>query len=283
MKAASREAQANVERELDALIRDAGNGDAADVRVATAAQIGTELFLVVDQLDKERALRVAAADSSLDATQRQGILDDVFGAKVAEPTRAVLRLVAGQEWSTPRDMRSGLIHLGRRALMLAAQEQGQLEQVESELFQLSFLLEGEKELTQLLSDRTADAKQKRSLLASVLYGKVTMFTEALALQVIGRPVHNPIDDLAAVADEVAGMRGKTVARVTAAEALDESQRETLAGKLQKIYGQDIAVHTEVDPSLLGGMVIRVGDEEIDGSTRGKLTRLRADLAASMAY
>jgi len=155
--------------------------------------------------------------------------------------------------------------------------------VEHELFQLSVVLENEKQLTQLLSDRTADAKQRRGLLANVIYGKVTMFTEALALQVIGRPKHNPIDDLSALADEVAQMRGKTVARVTTAEALSEPQREALAGKLQNIYGREMAVHTEVDPSLLGGMVIRVGDEEIDGSTRGKIMRLRADLAANTAY
>ena len=173
-----------------------------------------------------------------------------------------------------------MVYLGRRALLRGAQEQGQLEQVEDELYQLSVLLESEKELTQLLSDRTATSAQKRGLLASVIYGKVTMFTEALALQVIGRPVSNPVDDLAALAEQVADLRGKAVARVVAAEKLSPSQREAVAAKLEKIYGREMAIHAEVDPSLLGGMIIRVGDEEIDGSTRGKLTRLRTDLAAN---
>ncbi|WJY67843.1 F0F1 ATP synthase subunit delta [Corynebacterium auris] len=277
MKAASREAQNNVAEKLDELIRTSGD------KVAVAAQVGTELFLVVDQLDLDRSLRVAVANNALDAEQREGILLAVFGDKVAEPTGKVLRAVAQQAWSSTRDLRAGLVGLGRRALLLGAEEQGQLEQVEGELFQLSVLLENEKELSQLLSDRTAGAQQKRGLLANVIYGKVTMFTEALALQVIGRPERNPIDDLAAVAAQVADMRGKAVARVTSAEALDASQREALAGKLKDLYGQEMAIHSEVDPSLLGGMIIRVGDEEIDGSTRGKLTRLRADLAAQMAY
>ncbi|WP_165164329.1 F0F1 ATP synthase subunit delta [Corynebacterium qintianiae] len=277
MKAASREAQEQVQGQLDELIRN------SDDSVAAAAQIGTELFLVVDQLDRERALRVAVADQSLEPAQREGIVNDVFGPKVAEPTRQVLAAAAKQEWSTPRDLRTGLVNLGRRALLKGAQEQGQLEQVENELFQLSVLLENEKQLTQLLSDRTATADKKRGLLASVIYGKVTVFTEALALQVIGRPAHNPVDDLAAVATQVAELRGKTVARVATAEELDGSQRETLAGKLEQIYGREMAIHSEVDPSLLGGMVIRVGDEVIDGSTRGKITRLRADLAATTAY
>ena len=117
-------------------------------------------------------------------------------------------------------------------------------------------------------------------MASVIYGKVTMFTEALALQVIGRSEHNPVDDLAALAEQVAELRGRSVARVVTAEELSSTQREALAQKLENIYGREMAVHAEVDPSLLGGMIIRVGDEEIDGSTRGKLTRLRTDLAAS---
>lgn len=274
MKAASREAQTHVEGKLDELIRSSDNA------VAVAAQIGTELFLTVDQLDADRSLRVAVADTSLDASQREGIITQVFGSKVAEPTKNILSEAASQEWSTPREFRQGLVALGRRALSRAAESQGQLEQVEEELYQLSVLLENQKELTQLLSDRTATAAQKRGLLASVIYGKVTMFTEALALQVIGRPMHNPVDDLSALVEEIAELRGKSVARVVAAEALSSAQREALASKLENIYGREMAIHTEVDPSLLGGMIIRVGDEEIDGSTRGKLARLRTDLAAS---
>lgn len=273
MKAASREAQSHVTEQLDELVRSADNA------VATAAQVGTELFLVVDQLDTERALRVAVADASLDTSQREGIMREVFGGKVAEPTLNILTAAAKEEWSTPREFRTGLINLGRRALELGAKEQGQLEQVEEELYQLSILLEDEKELTQLLSDRTATPAQKRGLLASVIYGKVTMFTEALALQVIGRPNRNPVDDLASLAGGVAEMRGKSVARVASAEALSDAQRTALAGKLEQIYGREMAIHSEVDPSLLGGMVVRVGDEVIDGSTRGKLERLRTDMAA----
>ncbi|MDK8241050.1 F0F1 ATP synthase subunit delta [Corynebacterium coyleae] len=276
MKAASREAQSHVTGQLESLIGSADNA------VATAAQIGTELFLIVDQLDTERALRVAIADTSLEPGQRAGMVKDVFGGKVAEPTLNILTAAAEQEWSTPREFRAGLINLGRFALQKGAQEQGQLEQVENELYQLSVLLEDEKELTQLLSDRTATAAQKRGLLASVIYGKVTMFTEALALQVIGRPHHNPVDDLAELAENVAEMRGKSVARVKTAEALNDTQRDALARKLEQIYGREIAIHSEVDPSLLGGMVVRVGDEVIDGSTRGKIERLRTDMAAQAA-
>ncbi|CAM3109286.1 MULTISPECIES: F0F1 ATP synthase subunit delta [Corynebacterium] len=276
MKAASREAQAKVSEKLDQLIQNSDNA------VAVAMNVGAELFLIVNQLDGERALRIAVADNSVESSQRTGIMRDVFSAKVADPTLEVLLAAAEQEWSTPREFRTGLVNLGRRAIARGAEKDGKLEQVETELYQLANVLEREKDLTQLLSDRTAASEKKRGLLANVIYGKVTMFTEALALQVIGRPRHNPVDDLVELSSEFAGMRGKTVARVATAEELSDSQRGVLAQKLEKIYGREMAIHSEVDPSLLGGVVIRVGDEVIDGSTRGKLTRLRTDVAANAA-
>lgn len=276
MKAASREAQAKVSEKLDQLIQNSDNA------VAVAMNVGAELFLIVNQLDGERALRIAVADNSVESSQRTGIMRDVFSAKVADPTLEVLLAAAEQEWSTPREFRTGLVNLGRRAIARGAEKDGKLEQVETELYQLANVLEREKDLTQLLSDRTAASEKKRGLLANVIYGKVTMFTEALALQVIGRPRHNPVDDLVELSSEFAGMCGKTVARVATAEELSDSQRGVLAQKLEKIYGREMAIHSEVDPSLLGGVVIRVGDEVIDGSTRGKLTRLRTDVAANAA-
>ncbi|MBL7285718.1 F0F1 ATP synthase subunit delta [Corynebacterium godavarianum] len=276
MKAASREAQAKVSEKLDQLIQNSDNA------VAVAMNVGAELFLIVNQLDGERALRIAVADNSVESSQRTGIMRDVFSAKVADPTLEVLLAAAEQEWSTPREFRTGLVNIGRRAIARGAEKDGKLEQVETELYQLANVLEREKDLTQLLSDRTAASEKKRGLLANVIYGKVTMFTEALALQVIGRPRHNPVDDLVGLSSELAGMRGKTVARVATAEELSDSQRGVLAQKLEKIYGREMAIHSEVDPSLLGGVVIRVGDEVIDGSTRGKLTRLRTDVAANAA-
>lgn len=271
MHAASREALTRVGEFLDQTIQ-------SDNTVTVAAQTGMELFEVVDVLDSERSLRIALADSSVDGDQRAGIVEKLFGGKISEPTLAVLKHAASTTWSTPRDLREGLVTLGRRSLLRGAQSQGQLEQVESELFELSRLFGREAKLIQLLSDRGAASNERRGLLANVLYGKVTMFTEALALQAIGRPEKNPIDDVSAISSQAAQLRGRSVARVISAGELNEDQQAALADKLGKIYGREMAVHTEVDPSLLGGAVIRVDDEVIDGSTRSKLDRMRAALA-----
>lgn len=271
MHAASREALNKVADQLDSMLQ-------SDNVVTTAAQAGIELFEVVTVLDEDRALRVTVADASIAPEQRSGIVDKLFAGKIAEPTLAVLKNAAAQNWSTPREFRTGLVVLARRALLRGAEAQGQLPQVENELFQLSRILDRETELVQHLSDRNTDSGAKRGLLANVLYGKVTMFTEALALQVIGRPENNPVDDIAEVSVQAAELQGHSVARVVSAGELNEGQQANLADKLGKIYGRAMTIHTEVDPSLLGGMVVRVGDEIIDGSTRSKLDRLRASLA-----
>ena len=74
------------------------------------------------------------------------------------------------------------------------------------------------------------------------------------------------------------MQGREVANVVSAAPLNDGQNQALAQKLERIYGRAMNIHAEVDPSLLGGLIIRVGDEVIDGSTSGKLERLRANLA-----
>ncbi|GGG77422.1 F0F1 ATP synthase subunit delta [Corynebacterium pelargi] len=272
MHAASREALAAVTSHLDQAL-----WDAKEQAAPTAAQIGAELFDVVDVLDQDRSLRVAVADASTSADQRAGLVAAVFEGKVSPATLEVLITSARETWSNPREFRAGLVSLGRRSLMRSAEGQGQLAQVEDELFQLSRILEREPELTLLLDERSAAPSRRRDLMAKVLYGKVTAVTEALALQAIARPEHNVIDDIRAISDDVAALQGRTVAHVVAASPLSNEQTDALSHKLERIYGREMSIHSEVDPSLLGGMVIRVDDEVIDGSTSGKLERLRAHL------
>ena len=270
MKAASREALASAETLLDQVL-------AGDPAVAASANTGLELFDVVKVLDGNRDLRVSLNDAAASEEARKSLVNTLFGDKVTPATLRVLEAVVSNQWSSGRDIVNGLVALGRRALMRGAEAQGQLGQVEDELFRLSRVLDREGELTQLLTDRTAPSERKRGLLANVLYGKVSMFTEALALQSIDRPERNPIDDIANLAKSAAALQGRTIAFVTTAGEMNEGQQAVLAEKLGTIYGRAMSIHSEVDTSLLGGMTIRVDDEVIDGSTAGKIARLRTAL------
>lgn len=245
---------------------------------AQAAATGSELFEIADLLDSDRSLRTALADQAVPADRRADLADGLLAGKVSDTTKGLASDVVKGSWSNTRDLRHGLVELGRRALLRAAHEQGQLETVSNELFELARLIDREPELEMALADRLTPGEKRRDLLAKVLYGHVSAITEALALQVVGRLVARPVEDLDALCDFAAGLDGRRVARVRAAAQMSEAQEQALGQKLEKIYGSAMSVHSEVDTSLLGGAVIRVGDEVIDGSTAGKLERMRREFA-----
>lgn len=272
MHAASREAFERLIKTLDQGLKESDNA------VGNGATTGTELFDVVDVLDQERSLRVAMVDAAAAPEQRVELVKTLLSGKVTASTEEIVSAAVSQNWSNSQDFRTGLERLGRRALLRSAEAQGQLERVEEELFSLARILERESELELLLSDRAAAVDDRRDLLAKVIYGKVSSVTEALALQAVGRARKAPVELLDDLCQEAASLNGYEVARVTSAGPLSEEQKASLSDKLHKIYGRKIAVHTEVDSSLLGGAVVRVGDEVIDGSTAGKLERMRRSLA-----
>lgn len=73
-------------------------------------------------------------------------------------------------------------------------------------------------------------------------------------------------------------RGVREATVTVARPVTPDEREDIARRLGSILGKQVEIQTEVDPSIIGGIVIRVGDQLIDASVAGRLDRLRQELA-----
>jgi F-type H+-transporting ATPase subunit delta len=147
--AASRATLDQLSESLDGTLR--GAADSASL----GAQTGTELFEVADLLDADRALRMALVDTTIPADRRVGLAESLLGSKVSATTLEIISSAVKATWSNTRDLRHGLVELGRRALLRAAQEQGQKARVDDELYQLARLLEKEPELEMLLADRLA--------------------------------------------------------------------------------------------------------------------------------
>ncbi|MDV7245951.1 MULTISPECIES: F0F1 ATP synthase subunit delta [Rhodococcus] len=274
MYAASREALTQTRAALSSALGSVSAGAAT----AAAAQTGAELFTVVETLDVQRTLRSALADNSAAGSAREGLAEQVFGGKVSAETLATVKAAVGQNWSTTSDLLNSLVLLGRESLLKAAADQGQLDGVEDELFRLGRIVAGDPTLEQALSDRSVSAKAKRDLLSKLLYGKVTAVTEALAVQAVGRLKSTaPADAFDALANLAAARREAVVAKVRSASTLSSEQTDRLAAALTRTYGKPVTVHVEVDPELLSGLVVRVGDEVIDGSAAGRLAALRKSL------
>lgn len=73
---------------------------------------------------------------------------------------------------------------------------------------------------------------------------------------------------------LADRRGQATAEVTSAAPLSDSQRMSLEGQLKKTVGKNVDVVAKVDPSILGGLIVRVGSRMVDSSLRSKLQRLK---------
>ena len=99
-------------------------------------------------------------------------------------------------------------------------------------------------------------------------------TGKLAAQLVAHPVGRGIaQGLERLAELAAERRERSVATVRSPIALSDQQQRRLADALTRIYRRDITLHLEVDPGLVGGLVIQVGDEVIDGSVAGRLDEL----------
>ncbi|OZE78951.1 F0F1 ATP synthase subunit delta [Rhodococcus sp. 15-649-2-2] len=274
MYATSRESLARTRSVAHEALGSASDGEAT----AVAAQTGAELFAVVETLDAQRTLRTALADSSVEGVRRSALAGEVFSGQVSNATATIVKAAAGESWSNARDLLNSLVELGREALLRAAADQDQLDTVEDELFRLGRIVAGNPQLEQALSDRSKPSQAKRELLGRLLYGKVTAVTEALAVQAVTRPRKTaPADVLNGLADLAAEQRDRAVAHVRSAAPLSDSQLEKLTATLTRTYGKQVTVHVEVDTELLSGLVVRIGDEVIDGSGAGRLAALRKTL------
>ena len=270
MRAASREAVRHLTEDFDSRTQD------LDVDGLTA--LAGDLADVVDVLNREHVLRKHLGEPSDDAESKKRLVDAVFGSSVREDTAALLRTAATGRWSQTSDLTLAIERLARFALLIAAERGSSIDDVEDELFRLGRLLVAQPRLSALLSDQNAPVDGRVSLLDSVIDGKVDPTTKALVGQTVrllrGQSAASAVSDLAELA---AARRGETVAHVIAAVDPSPEQDERIASVLGRIYGRDISTQIEIDPELLGGLRIAIGDEVIDADVATKLARASGEL------
>jgi F-type H+-transporting ATPase subunit delta len=161
------------------------------------------------------------------------------------------------------------------ALFKVVQAEGELDRVEDELFRFGKLLETNHELKQALSDQSIDKIQRVKVLDELLSDKVSSHTLGLLAFVVeqGRARQLP-QILKGLSDLAAEARNSVVAEVRSAIPLDAKQRKELAAALSKATGKKVEVKVLVDPSVIGGIVAKVGDTVIDGTVRRRLEQLK---------
>ena len=165
------------------------------------------------------------------------------------------------------------------ALFQIAQAEGALDAVENELFDFARTVEREPELRQALTDPALPGERKQAVLNELLGGRANPHTTRLLGFVVEQ---GRARDLASIVDELvrlaAERRRSVVAEVRTAVPLDDERRRRLEAALSRATGRKVELKTVVDPSVVGGVVARVGDQVIDGSIRRRLELARERLS-----
>ena len=172
------------------------------------------------------------------------------------------------------------INLGyARALFEMAQAEGAVSRVEEELFRLRELLKENPNLLEFLKDPNIKREGKRQALNDLFQGRVhPLVLNAL----VTLSDQDRAGRVAAIIEEfstcAAMATQKVSGEVTTAIALDDAMLNRLAGELSRVTGKSVQLFQKVDPSILGGAVIQVGEQIIDGSLRRKLDQIKERLA-----
>jgi F-type H+-transporting ATPase subunit delta len=271
MQGASREALKTVRGRLTEV------ASAADAGALARAAEG--LFAVVTLLDREARLRRSLGDPTTESAAKDALLDGLLGSQLDATALGLVKDVSAQRWSSPRDMVDALEIVAATAAFLSAESSGELDRVSDELFRFERALASSPELRATLTDRGLANDRKKALLDGLLEGKAADSTrrlvETLVLAPRGRTLEDGLEEFAQLAADV---RSRSLATVTTAVALDDAQQQRLAASLSAQLGREVQLQLEVDPTVLGGVLVRVGDEVIDGSTRSRLAEARRALA-----
>ena len=162
-----------------------------------------------------------------------------------------------------------------QALFQIAQAEGALEQVEDELFRFARTLESENRLREALTDISLPPEHRTKMVQELLGDKASPHTvntlSFLVQQGRARDLPKIIDSLVQLAAEE---RSKAVGEVRTAVQLDESERDKLRDAISKATGKQVELKVIVDPNVIGGLLVRVGDQVFDGTVRRRLQQAK---------
>jgi F-type H+-transporting ATPase subunit delta len=167
-----------------------------------------------------------------------------------------------------------------RALFEAARDAGRVEQVSGDLAALARAVEDVPELDGFLRNPQVEPKGKADVLGQLTEGAdelVRNFVQLVAEK--GRGGELPV--MSAELDAlVAGSQNRLSVELTTAHELSDEDARSIVETIEKASGRRVEATRSVDPSLIGGIVLQVGSHRADGSVRGRLERLRHELAGA---
>jgi F-type H+-transporting ATPase subunit delta len=258
-------------REALAALREALGRQVDGADAAALQRLSEDLFAVVSLFAETGSLRRSVSDPALTKDAKVGLVDRLLSGKISDPALEVVRETGRHRWSQPRDVVDTLEALAVEAALTQAEQADTLDAVENQIFRFERILDAEPQLRAALTDRNLPRERKGQLLERLLAGKVDPVSQALIERAVlhprGRTLERVFAEFLRLAAE---RRSKLVARVTSAVPLTDEQQTALVAALGREFGREVRLQTVVDPSILGGLTVRLGDELIDASVARQL-------------
>lgn len=236
---------------------------------------GEQLLAAGRAIAGSAQLRAVLTDPSVPAAEKSGLLSRIFGT--LDPTAAtLLGVVVEARWSNSDELVTGLETVGIRAIAQAA---GEKAGIEGELFAVGRAIASDPDLELALGSKLGEPAAKAAVITRLIGRTASPATVAILTHLVQSPRGRRIGELVSgAAETVAEAAGRTLATVTAAAPLSAAQQKRLATTLAAQYGREVRVDVIVDPSVLGGLRVQVGDEVVDGTVSSRLADLRFQLA-----
>jgi F-type H+-transporting ATPase subunit delta len=173
---------------------------------------------------------------------------------------------------------SDVIHGYATALLQVADAEGQLDRVVDELFRFAKAVEQNHELRNALTDITIPTERKHAVVDDLLGKKASPLTTNIVAFVVGQGRARELSDIVELlAEQAAQARDHVLAEVRTAVALDDETQTKLARALGAATGKSVELKVVVDPTVVGGVYAKVGDQVIDATVRRRLEDLKEQL------
>ena len=247
-------------------------GQGAGVDLAT----GEELFAAGRIIGDSSHLLGALSDPGAASAAKVALVKQLFGKAYAPITVELLVGIAESRWSSHTDLLAGIEEIGIRAVAESAPAS---VAIDAELFEFGRAVSSDAKLELALGSKLGSTDQKRALVERLLGSRAAAQTVAIARQLVTQPRGRRIGELIRYASTiVADQSGSQVATVVVAAPLSAAQLQRLERVLATRHGRTIQLNQVIDPSVVGGVRIQVGDDVIDGSVSTRLNDLRLQLA-----
>jgi F-type H+-transporting ATPase subunit delta len=247
-------------------------------RMLDDSQVGdsfaSDMSAVVDALEASPTLRRAVTDPGTPESARRALVHGLLDGKVDKAVVDLVAEAATLRWAGGRTFAAALERQAVRGQLVAADRRGELEDTEDQLFRFARFVESDPDLRNVLADRAIDRSRRQELVGELLRGRATDSTIVLAKRAVAARERTFAQTIEGYVTLAAAQKNRVVATVRVANSLTEDQRDRLVAALTSQIGRQVTIQEVIDPDILGGVRVELGDEVFEGTVSGRLEAAR---------